>query len=221
MISKRLRAIASLIDIKQSVVDIGCDHGYLALLLRQCGNEEKIICLDDKVEPLSSAQSNLADYDNIQFVLSDGAILLNTVVDVAVMAGMGYHTVQHILSDSEEYFAQIDKIIVQVNTDVDKMRKWLVDNGYKIVDEVIIKEYKYYQILVLEHGQQVLSEKQIQYGPVLLEKKDPTFAAYLQDQIKKNKTILDKIAENHPDRKLIENKINSLEATLSEVCGNS
>ena len=38
MKNKRIEAIAQLISNDQSVIDIGCDHGYLAMALRDKAN---------------------------------------------------------------------------------------------------------------------------------------------------------------------------------------
>ena len=59
MISNRIKEIAKLIDNTSSFTDIGCDHGYLALEARKNGNENLIICSDNKIGPLNNAESNL------------------------------------------------------------------------------------------------------------------------------------------------------------------
>ena len=98
MISKRLRTIGDLIDNEESVTDVGCDHGFLAVCLRQKGNAAHLICADSKPGPLSQGRKNLdaMGIENVDMVLSDGLREIDEVTDVIVMAGMGYHTVQHI-----------------------------------------------------------------------------------------------------------------------------
>ena len=79
MNNKRIEAISQLIDNDESVIDIGCDHGFLAKMLRIKGNNKLIICSDNKIGPLNNARNNLIGYDNINFELTDGVDNIDTV----------------------------------------------------------------------------------------------------------------------------------------------
>lgn len=205
-----------MISNQQSVLDIGCDHGYLAQQLRFNGNKELIICADNKQGPLNNARKNLADVENVEFVLSDGAAKINKQVDVAVCAGMGYKTVTEILRSSDSYFRKCSYLIIQVNNSVDRMRQWLSEHDYRIVDEEVIKDYKYYQIIVAENGQQQLDELQISYGPVLLEKRSDTFVEFLNYQIAKNNKIMSGIDPGDPDYQQLARKNAIIESIINK-----
>ena len=117
MNNKRIEAISQLIDNDESVIDIGCDHGFLAKMLRTKGNNKLIICSDNKIGPLNNARNNLIGYDNINFELTDGVDNIDTVCDVCVLAGMGHNTVISIIENNESYFRNCKKIqTVDVNT---------------------------------------------------------------------------------------------------------
>ena len=118
MISNRLKTIAEMLPVDASVADIGCDHGLLARQLRERGNQQLIICADNKPSPLLSARMNLAGFDNIVFVLSDGATKIRDKVDYAVLSGLGYNTVRKILKDSDAFFRSLKGIIIQINSHV-------------------------------------------------------------------------------------------------------
>ena len=45
-LSNRLNAIAQFVDKKDSVVDVGCDHGYLSIYLKEVVKVKKIIASD-------------------------------------------------------------------------------------------------------------------------------------------------------------------------------
>ena len=216
MISNRIKEIAKLIDNTSSFTDIGCDHGYLALEARKNGNENLIICSDNKIGPLNNAESNLKNYDNILFVLSEGAKEIDVQTDIAVLAGMGYSTAKNIITESLDFFRKCKKIIIQVNQDVSSLRKWLMENGFKIIDEKIVFEYKYYQILVVENGEMKLTEEQILFGPYLLKEKSKTFRNYYHSQIKKIKRIIKKIDVNHPDRFKFEDQLFRIKKMLED-----
>ena len=217
MISKRLRTIGDLIDNDESVTDVGCDHGFLAVYLRQKGNTARIICADSKPGPLSQGRKNLEafGFEDVEMALSDGLQNIEDVTDVIVMAGMGYHTVEHIMRESEEKFSRCSKIIIQVNTDSDKMRRWLNENRYAIVDEVILREYKYYEIIVARKGEQELSENQILFGPVLLEKKTETFEECYRSKAGKMIKVVENLPEGHKDRERLLEQIRLFEEISS------
>lgn len=214
MNNKRIEAISQLIDNDESVIDIGCDHGFLAKMLRIKGNNKLIICSDNKIGPLNNARNNLIGYDNIYFELTDGVDNIDTVCDVCVLAGMGHNTVISIIENNENYFRNCKKIIIQVNSVVAQMRQYLSNHKFQIIDECMVYDYKYYQIMVVKSGQQQLNELQIEFGPVLLEKKGEVFLQCYQKQLNHFQSLLSTLPENHPDRSQLNKKIEQIKSVL-------
>ena len=214
MNNKRIEAISQLIDNDESVIDIGCDHGFLAKMLRTKGNNKLIICSDNKIGPLNNARNNLIGYDNINFELTDGVDNIDTVCDVCVLAGMGHNTVISIIENNESYFRNCKKIIIQVNSVVAQMRQYLSNHKFQIIDECMVYDYKYYQIMVVKTGQQQLNELQIEFGPVLLEKKGEVFLQCYQKQLNHFQSLLSTLPENHPDRSQLSKKIEQIKSVL-------
>ena len=214
MNNKRIEAISQLIDNDESVIDIGCDHGFLAKMLRTKGNNKLIICSDNKIGPLNNARNNLIGYDNIHFELTDGVDNIDTVCDVCVLAGMGHNTVISIIENNEKYFRNCKKIIIQVNSVVAQMRQYLSNHKFQIIDECMVYDYKYYQIMVVKTGQQQLNELQIEFGPVLLEKKGEVFLQCYQKQLSHFQSLLSTLPENHPDRSQLSKKIEQIKSVL-------
>lgn len=214
MNNKRIEAISQLIDNDESVIDIGCDHGFLAKMLRTKGNNKLIICSDNKIGPLNNARNNLIGYDNINFELTDGVDNIDTVCDVCVLAGMGHNTVISIIENNESYFRNCKKIIIQVNSVVAQMRQYLSNHKFQIIDECMVYDYKYYQIMVVKSGQQQLNELQIEFGPVLLEKKGEVFLQCYQKQLSHFQSLLSTLPENHPDRSQLSQKIEQIKSVL-------
>ena len=214
MNNKRIEAISQLIDNDESVIDIGCDHGFLAKMLRIKGNNKLIICSDNKIGPLNNARNNLIGYDNIHFELTDGVDNIDTVCDVCVLAGMGHNTVISIIENNESYFRNCKKIIIQVNSVVAQMRQYLSNHKFQIIDECMVYDYKYYQIMVVKSGQQQLNELQIEFGPILLEKKGEVFLQCYQKQLSHFQSLLSSLPENHPDRSQLSKKIEQIKSVL-------
>ncbi|MGI6608240.1 MAG: tRNA (adenine(22)-N(1))-methyltransferase [Erysipelotrichaceae bacterium] len=216
MISKRIREIADLIDNKHSFIDIGCDHGYLALMARKNGNESLIICSDNKKGPLSSAKKNLENYNNILFILSDGLKEINVQTDVAVLAGMGFQTVRKIILDSTDYFRKYQQIIIQINQNVPVLRRWLMKHNFRIINEKMIFEYKYYEIIVVENGTMSLNEEQIFFGPCLMVEKSETFRDYYHSQLEKINKIISGLYKNHPEKTKLKMKALKIKKMLED-----
>jgi len=170
---KRLKTILKYIDNKDIVADIGCDHGYLIKMAINDKNILKAYAIDNKNAPLNSAINNLKNYKNVDFILSDG--LKNvTVNDIncVVIAGMGGMLINSIILDSINKFKCINKIILCPNRNIDKVRMFLNDNGFKIINEdIVYEDSKYYEILVVKLGYQKLTEKELYFGPFLMNEK--------------------------------------------------
>ena len=73
-LSKRLEAVATLVDVGKRVIDVGCDHGYLDIYLT-LNNENKCIATDINEKALNSAINNIKKFnleDKIETKLTDG-----------------------------------------------------------------------------------------------------------------------------------------------------
>ncbi len=216
MISKRIRTIASLIDNESSVIDVGTDHGFLAVCLREKGNEKLFIGTDIRKGPIANAEKTMETYGikNAELYQTSGVNGIQKQCDVAVIAGMGYHNVVRIITDAPEYFHNCREIIIQINTDVWKLRKWLMENHFAITDEEVIKDRKYYEILTVENGEMTINEDEIKYGPVLLRKRDEVFTEYYQYRLSRLREISDGIDSANPDRQVLADQISDIEKML-------
>ena len=103
-LSNRLNAIAQFVDKKDSVVDVGCDHGYLSIYLKEVIKVKKIIASDINQNALNSAINNIKKSNlDIETVLSDGIKDVNLKgINTLVISGMGTSTILHILSDKDK-----------------------------------------------------------------------------------------------------------------------
>ncbi len=202
MISKRLSSIASLVKKDMVVADIGSDHAFLPIYLIQNKMVTKAYASDNKKGPLTQAKNNIDQAmlsDQINTYLADGLDHLPQDVDVIIIAGMGVDTIINILNKHIDRLLSIKQIIVQPNNNVHVMRQWINDKQFYIEDELLIKEYKYYQIIVINPQKKAdYSNKEIYFGPILLLKKDDTFNKYHHDKFLKLKHLYD----SHPQKKM-------------------
>ena len=152
MLSSRLRAIADFIPENSSVIDVGCDHALLDIFLVKY---KKCTCIASDINSncLQKAIKNMNIYhikNEIKILVSDG---LNDIPysnnDYIIISGMGFQTIKEIISNHKP-----TKMVIQSNTEVEKMRFELAKN-YKIISEkIVLDKNKYYVVLYLEKGKE-------------------------------------------------------------------
>lgn len=155
MLSNRLLTLATLVDENSIVADIGSDHGLLPIYLVLEKNVKKAYAIDNKSGPLKHAVENIEYYNLKNDVipsLSDGLDDLSDDVNCVVIAGMGYFSIKKIIEKSIVKAQRLDSIIIQCNNHLDKLRIFLNERGYTIVEEKFLSEKnKDYNIIKVRH----------------------------------------------------------------------
>ena len=195
MLSKRLSAIAKLVNINSIVADIGSDHGLLPCFLVLNEISEKAYAVDNKKGPLKRAKENVYKYglnDKVFPILSNGLNELENDVNSIVIAGMGFMTVKEIIETNSDKLENINQLIIQSNTDVNLLRKWIMDKKYLIDDEIIVYDNnKYYFIFNINPSiSKEYPENQWLVSDNLIENKDQLYYDYLKFTLNKLKDII-------------------------------
>ena len=144
----RIEAIYSLIDLKDKVVDVGCDQAKLAIMLSKRG--QKSIASDISEKVINKARETI-NSTLIDLRVSDGlSNIKEGEADTLVLSGMGTHTILEILKNTNLRF---NKIITISNNYHDILRTKMNDLNYMIDSELIIKENnKYYNLILFIPG---------------------------------------------------------------------
>lgn len=188
-LSKRLCEIASLIDSNDNVLDIGCDHALLDIYLSK--KYSKVYYASDLRESaLDMARTNIKKYNANNVILKCGngldVIDKNIVVDTIVISGMGYLTIKHILRNIKK-MKDINKLVIQSNSNSEIVRKFMLKNGFYIEKEVIVLDKNiYYIISSFKRGKRKYNSMQREIG--LFSIKDSE--KYIDIEIKKQKILL-------------------------------
>lgn len=184
MNSERIKALASFIQKDNSVVDVGCDHGYLSIYLKKNKLCKNVIASDISQNALSSAINNFKKYNlNIKYYVTDGLNNIEDYYDTVVIAGMGTHTIINILKDKE----LPKKIILASNNDHYLLRKFMQDIGYILIKEVVVFENKkYYPLMHYEKGIKKEKKRTLMYGK-------SNNIEYFDYLITKNNQIINKV----------------------------
>ena len=176
----RLNSALDWIDVNDNLADIGCDHGYLADLAIKKG-VPFVQLIDNKEGPLNVARKNLSQYnftDQTKFTLASGLLELDPKVTCVAILGMGGELIANILEEGMHKAFNVNKFILEANTKVPLLRKYLVCNKFEIVSEKIVKENnKYYELILCEKTDKLIqyNDLDLEFGPVLRKEKSPLF----------------------------------------------
>lgn len=216
MLGNRLKALLEFIDENDQIADIGCDHGYLLIAAVKKG-VKFVQGIENKIGPLEQAKFNLSPYLSLEvkLSLSDGLDALDEHIDSIVISGMGGLNIINILAKNIEKAQQFKKMIIQPNSNIFELRKFLNENGFLITHEQIVFEKKqYYEILIAKYIGDVirLSDNDLLFGPILRKEKSLLF-------IKKWTRVLNHLQKAyHPDQRQ-EELISKIELIKGELGG--
>lgn len=212
-LSKRLLAIAEMVEDGKTVFDVGCDHAYLDIYLTLYRTNISCYAIDVRPSVIKIAKKNIKNSGlNIPVLLNNG--LENIKLEknsIVVIAGMGTRNILKIIGDKK-----IEELIIQSNDDLVLLRRELSNRGYKIIDEKVVYEESYFYVFIKAMpGNSFYTEKELLLGPILARQNSNVYIDYLHSLlIKYNKMIssipkefmgnADKIKEN---KKIIETYI--------------
>lgn len=201
-ISTRLFSVANMVDRCKTMADIGTDHGYIPIFLLKNSICEKAIASDINKGPVERVIKNIKEYGlekKIQCRQGPGLSTLKPhEAQIVVIAGMGGHLIISILEEEEKIAHNLESIILQPVQHSMILRKYLYENGYKIIDEdLCVDEGKYYEIIKVRYDgvKRVLEDIYYEISPFLIEKKHLLLKEYIIKKIQQNDKILVHIDE--------------------------
>lgn len=193
----RLHSALDWIECNDLLADIGCDHGYLAIEALKKGIPF-VQLIDNKEGPLNVARKNLGQYnftDQTKFTLASGLLELDPKVTCVAILGMGGELIANILEEGMDKAQNISKFILEANTKVSILRKYLYDNKFEIISEKIVKENnKYYELILCKKTNNLISYNHLdlEFGPILRKEKSPLFIEKWTDVYNKYQNIIKK-----------------------------
>lgn len=199
-LSKRLYAVAGLVTEGASVADIGTDHGYVPIYLVESGIASKVIALDVNQGPLNRARMHIVGHglgNRIETRLSDGLTRIRPgEVDTVIASGMGGPLTIRILQEGKEVADQLNALILQPQSEICRVRRFLTENGYRIEQEdMVLEDGKYYPVMRVVHGtKEPYEEWEYLYGKRLLEARHPVLLEFLKRELRIKESILEQLA---------------------------
>ena len=200
-LTDRLLKIASLVTEGKRVADIGTDHGYIPVYLLNQGKVPYAILADVNKGPLENARGEVRYnklLDKVDLRLGSGIeVLEKGEVDEVIIAGMGGILISELLEAKLEVAHSVDKLILQPMQAQNELRKYLLNNGFEILDEVLVKEdFRIYEIIITKYSgknTEVNDEIYYEVGTKLIENKDPLLNEFIDKKIYMYNSIIKKI----------------------------
>jgi len=204
MNSERMEGILSLIPKSDIIVDVGTDHAYIpeAIIKRNIG--KKVIGTEINHQPYLKAKEYIESKsldDCIEIRKGDGLhVVQYDEINVVVIAGMGGLLINRIINENKFKFNKGDTLVLQPMNAVDKTRKFLIENKFEILDEVLCKEdHHYYTVIKAEFKDtQSIKKNNLDYitNEILFKKRDKHIEEFTNKIIKKNDIIIENIKKN-------------------------
>ena len=187
-LSKRLQMSADFVRRGCAAADVGCDHAYMAIYLVFNRIARRLIAMYVNEGPLERARKNIKQYgcaDQIEVRRSDGIQELKCgEADTILCAGMGGRLMIRILSESMQTARAADEWILQPQSEILPVRRYIRESGYRIAEEAMCTEDgKYYTAIHAVKAEEIPdpSDDRLgdRFGRPLLNRRDPVLRQFL------------------------------------------
>ncbi|SCY02467.1 tRNA (adenine22-N1)-methyltransferase [Pseudomonas sp. NFACC37-1] len=193
----RLERVAAHMPAGAHLADIGSDHAYLPVALLRRGVIATAVAGEVALTPLRAAERTVGENgleQRISVRLANGlaAIEPEDGITAISLCGMGGETIRDILDSGKARLSGRERLILQPNGGEQPLRQWLMENGYRILCEEVLRENRfYYEIIVAERaGPVTYTAEELYFGPLQMHARTPTFLAKWQRLLRqKQKTL--------------------------------
>ena len=195
----RLERVAAHVPAGARLADIGSDHCYLPVALMGRGVITAAVAGEVALTPFHAAERTVRENglsQRISVRLANGlaAIEPGDGITAISLCGMGGERIRDILDSGKARLSGDERLILQPNGGEQPLRQWLMDNGYSILCEDLLRENRfYYEIIVAERIRPVpYSAEELYFGPQQLQQRSPVFLAKWQRILRlKQRTLAD------------------------------
>lgn len=151
-----------------------------------------------------------------------------TGADGMIAAGIGGKLTIRILSDVPEKTEKLSWLVLEPQSEVWLVRRWLLENGFVITnEELILEDGKYYPVIFAQNAgtAEDLKEEQAAgemseaewkkacdwFGPVLIQKKSPVLLSFLEHTIEKDAALLSDMLPEEKNGKTAERRMRRMD----------
>ncbi|MFJ7792545.1 tRNA (adenine(22)-N(1))-methyltransferase [Pseudomonas sp. NPDC096950] len=201
-LSMRLERVAAHVPAGARLADIGSDHGYLPVALMRRGAITAAVAGEVALTPFRAAERTVRENDLEQRItvrLANGlaAIEPEDGITAISICGMGGETIRDILDSGKTHLSGQERLILQPNGGEQPLRQWLMENGYRILCEELLRENRFdYEIIIAERaGPVAYTAEQLYFGPLQMQARSPVFLAKWQRILREKQKTLTNFAQ--------------------------
>lgn len=202
ILSLRLERVAAHVPVGARLADIGSDHGYLPVALMNRGVIATAVAGEVAMTPFQAAERSVRENglgERITVRLAGGLAAIEPADDITAVSlcGMGGETIRDILDCGKNRLRGDERLILQPNGGEQPLRQWLMENGYRILCEDVLRENRFfYEIIVAERTGPVLyTAEELYFGPLQMRERSPVFLAKWQRLLELKKQTLANFAQ--------------------------
>ncbi len=195
-LTPRLKIIADSIQGFETLADIGSDHAYLPIYLIKNGRVKSVIATDVNSGPAEISRKRIKNHgleSKISVREGSGLRVINSgEAEVIVIAGMGGILIGDILDKGIDAAKSAKLLILQPMRDSEKIREWLLEYGFDIIDEELVKDQdKIYEVIWSQPGEEAGEAKgPLLIGEKIIEKKHPLLEEFINRKVKELEKIM-------------------------------
>ena len=222
-ISRRLNRLAELVTEGSRLADVGTDHGYVPLCLCRQKRIPSAIAMDINEGPLLRAKEHIAEAGLEAYIetrLSDGLHELKSgEADTVLIAGMGGALMARILTEGSHVLGSVRELVLQPQSEIDGVRRWLNENGWHMIKEdILLDEGKYYPMFKAVPGDaEDYTEAEYRFGKLALQESPEVLADFLRKRLEVNRQIAAGLPSGDDER--IEARRREVAAELALLTG--
>ncbi|WP_429529905.1 tRNA (adenine(22)-N(1))-methyltransferase [Pseudomonas frederiksbergensis] len=200
-LSMRLERVAAHVPAGARLADIGSDHGYLPVALMRRGAITAAVAGEVAMTPFHAAERTVRENDLDQQItvrLANGlaAIEPGDGITAISICGMGGETIRDILDSGKAHLNGQERLILQPNGGEQPLRQWLMENGYRILCEELLRENRFdYEIIVAERAGPVeYTAEELYFGPLQMQARSAVFLDKWQRILREKQKTLSNLA---------------------------
>lgn len=201
ILSPRLQIIADSIHDFETVADIGSDHAFLPIYLVQNELVKKAVATDINKGPTEISRDRIKAHGveaKVSVRQGNGlSVIKPGEAEVVVIAGMGGILISDILDKNPKVAKSAKLLILQPMRDSDKVRKWILEHGFDIIDEELVKDNgKIYEVIWSGQGGKTENTRDLLLiGDKVIKKKHPLLAEFINGKIRELEKVIASIED--------------------------
>ncbi len=204
--SDRIKNIVDVIEY-DTLVDVGTDHGFIAILSVQSGKTRNVLACDLNKGPLQTCQNNIEKYGltaQISTQLSNGLEKVEVEHDCVTICGMGGLLVHNILNFDSDKTKKFKQLVLQPQSDYYMVRELVYKMGFYIKSEVYFidnlrqsSQDKYYMIFnCINEKREMPSEKELMFGINIDKNSLDTYKGFIEMTYEKSQKAYEMLTKN-------------------------